>query len=516
MRGSRWLRALGQAALLVGMLLAWVVFAPSAFGGQTAYVIVAGASMEPTLHQGDLVLARRAPGYEVGDIVTYTHPQVGPVIHRIIERQGARYALQGDANSWVDSYLPTTDEIVGRSWIVLRRAGSLLLLLRSPRGLALLSLSFAAILVLTIGRRGDRHPRPAGAERDSTDMARRTAPSDGLWILLGALGLGSALLALSAFSQPLTTLVPDEAPFRHSGAFGYHATAPASVYAGGTIETGDPIYDALVPTFDVAFDYALATDHPANVEGTIALTLEVSEPNGWRRRIAVQPPTAFEGTRASAFGRVDMTLVRRTIALLEQATGVDRSAYFVDLIAEVELRGTLAGQPLETRFQPRLPFALDDYQAYLRIGDSPTGETIDPTLPVEDGLISLYRQTPAGLQILGLQVPVATARAAAVVGLLATASGAAAVFVPYLRTRRAGEATRVLADYAEALVSLRHLPFPPGEIVEVASFEDLAKMSERSGRMILHAQDGGAHHFYFPDGDVTYHLRLSDGPAAEA
>lgn len=62
----RWTSTLGRAALFVAVAAAWVLLAPSAFGGQTSYVIVAGASMEPTLHQGDLVLARRAPSYEIG------------------------------------------------------------------------------------------------------------------------------------------------------------------------------------------------------------------------------------------------------------------------------------------------------------------------------------------------------------------------------------------------------------------------------------------------------------------
>jgi signal peptidase I len=116
----RWTSTLTRAALLVAVAAAWVLLAPSRFGGQTAYVIVAGASMEPTLHQGDLVLARPAPSYEVGEVVTYHHPQVGPVIHRIIDRQGSHYTLQGDANAWIDSYAPTGAEIVGQSWLVVR------------------------------------------------------------------------------------------------------------------------------------------------------------------------------------------------------------------------------------------------------------------------------------------------------------------------------------------------------------------------------------------------------------
>src|SRR3972149_3089791 len=116
----RWTSTVERAALFVAVAAAWVLLAPSSFGGQTAYVIVAGASMEPALHQGDLVLARRAPSYDVDQIVTYNHPQVGPVIHRIIDRQGTHYTLQGDNNSWIDSYAPTGDEIVGQAGLAAR------------------------------------------------------------------------------------------------------------------------------------------------------------------------------------------------------------------------------------------------------------------------------------------------------------------------------------------------------------------------------------------------------------
>ena len=163
-----------------------MVFAPLAFGGQTTYVIVAGASMEPALHQGDLVLARRTPSYQVGQVVAYDHPQVGPVIHRIIGMNGIRYVLQGDSNSWVDSYSPSAAEILGASWIVLARAGSLLTALRTPVGLALLSLVFSAILVSTVTAKPVKSTVAMGGD----DAVTRRTPPEGLLFALAVLGMG--------------------------------------------------------------------------------------------------------------------------------------------------------------------------------------------------------------------------------------------------------------------------------------------------------------------------------------
>ena len=72
------------AAIVACALLVW----PGFLHGGTAYVIVSGNSMDPTLHGGDLVLTVRHSSYDVGDVVAYRIPEGQPgagvlVIHRI-------------------------------------------------------------------------------------------------------------------------------------------------------------------------------------------------------------------------------------------------------------------------------------------------------------------------------------------------------------------------------------------------------------------------------------------------
>ena len=45
----RWTSAWTRAALFVAVAAAWVMLAPTSFGGQTSYVIVAGASAYPRI-----------------------------------------------------------------------------------------------------------------------------------------------------------------------------------------------------------------------------------------------------------------------------------------------------------------------------------------------------------------------------------------------------------------------------------------------------------------------------------
>jgi hypothetical protein len=311
------------------------------------------------------------------------------------------------------------------------------------------------------------------------------------------------------------TLAPGETLYQQSGAFDYRASAPPTVYSGGTLETGDPVYDVLVPALDISFDYLFTSDEAAEAQGTIALVLEVSEPNGWRRQLPLLPETAFHGTQAAAAGSVDLRTVRRMISLLEQATAVDRDAYWVDVIAEVNLAGELGGHPLQTSFRPRLPFALDDHQLYLRAGDSLDAASSDATHPIAEGSVPYMTTEPAALTILGLDLSVSAARAIAVVGLLVFGAAASALVLPVYRAQRSGRAARILSEYSAVLVTVTEpLPATSQGVIEVRDFADLARLAERTGRTILHASVDGEHHFFLRDAEAIYHAQVADSDDA--
>ena len=117
---------------LAAVVVAWVLFAPMQIGGQAAYAIISGNSMEPGLHRGDLVVLQRASDYQVGDVATYRHPTLGPVIHRIVAETDGRYIFKGDNNTWLDSYQPTPAELVGKFWIYVPSLGKIVEQLRRP------------------------------------------------------------------------------------------------------------------------------------------------------------------------------------------------------------------------------------------------------------------------------------------------------------------------------------------------------------------------------------------------
>ncbi len=93
---------------LIGFLLVPILFtffAGSALLFGYRFTGTFGTSMEPTLHDGDMIWLKRADIAEVriGDVVTLSSPEFGSITHRLIDMEpvsGERYLVEtkGDAN----------------------------------------------------------------------------------------------------------------------------------------------------------------------------------------------------------------------------------------------------------------------------------------------------------------------------------------------------------------------------------------------------------------------------------
>ena len=151
--------SLRRAARIAGWTLAaiavvvWaLLFRPQFLGGPAVYVMVSGISMEPTLHNGDLVIARRQDSYRVGDTVVYRVPKGDTgagsmIIHRIVGGSAARgWDVRGDNREIPDLWHPKSSDIAGSLWISAPGAGRLLAYTLRPVPLAMIS-TFLALLI---------------------------------------------------------------------------------------------------------------------------------------------------------------------------------------------------------------------------------------------------------------------------------------------------------------------------------------------------------------------------------
>jgi signal peptidase I len=155
-RAGRPVRLVGWA-LFVAVVAAWAIFLrPDFLGGPATYVIVAGHSMEPKLHSGDLVVTRRQRTYRRGDVVAYRimKNQAGAgalIIHRIVggsSRDG--YVTRGDNRNYRDPWHPKPGDIAGRMELHVPRLGLLPIFSHTMVGMAFIA-ALAGLLVLVGG-----------------------------------------------------------------------------------------------------------------------------------------------------------------------------------------------------------------------------------------------------------------------------------------------------------------------------------------------------------------------------
>jgi signal peptidase I len=176
-RRRRLVANLAFAVLFVAASAAWfVTLRPASLGGPATYVIVRGISMEPTYHDGDLVIVRRKPAYRMGDIVAYTIPagEVGgglSVIHRIVGGSlDAGFTTKGDNNAESDPWRPTLGQIEGTTWLMVPKAGAIMSILRAPIMMASLAAAIAVAMIVYRqgGQEGPEHRDRAERRTAST------------------------------------------------------------------------------------------------------------------------------------------------------------------------------------------------------------------------------------------------------------------------------------------------------------------------------------------------------------
>jgi signal peptidase len=137
----RLLTLAGTVALAALLVYVW----PQRLGGAATVVVVHGRSMEPTYHEGDVVIVRRADAYRAGDIAAYALPAgvAGAghlVIHRIARvNDDGTVTFKGDSRATEDAYRVRPRDLMGRAEAHIPRGARLLTVLSSPPVLGLIA-----------------------------------------------------------------------------------------------------------------------------------------------------------------------------------------------------------------------------------------------------------------------------------------------------------------------------------------------------------------------------------------
>lgn len=514
----RWTSPLLSGIFLVLVILAWALFLPMQFGGTAAYVIVSGASMEPLYHSGDLVIVRREPSYGVGDIVTYYSADLDSyVIHRIIAVRNNEFTLKGDNNAWLDPEKPITEQVIGKAWLHIPVFGRYLAPFRTPLGLALLAGAVAVVVFFAIlpGKRTQKKAPSFLPYRFFTGGAAMKELARQLEITIFSLAIIFVLFAalgLVAFTRDAYLSETISLQYIHLGRFSYSAPQPG-VYPSGSAAAGEPVFLKAGCQVELRFGYSLMADSAENVAGNITLNAQAEAGNGWKRAFPLAAQQEFSGAEANVTTSFDACKILASLREVESLTGVRRDMYTFVITPEVNITATVAGQPVESRFAPRLVFMLDDLQMVV-LRENPEA---DPLLPLEVKEIATNTRIANRIRLPGFSLTVGLARVISGLGLASVVAVGGFLALSIRQSLKKNPLEAVAIKYGGMMAEVAH--FPPNakaREAQVASIDDLARLAEHSGSIILRVSGEQADEFAVDTGQAFYRFVMMKGDSNDA
>ncbi len=488
--------------LLAGLVALWLAFAPTRIGGQVGYIIVNGISMEPIFKSGDLVLVRKSPSYQVGDVVTYRDAYMGAyVIHRIIEVAPDAYVLQGDNNSWIDGYRPTDEQIIGKLWIHIPDVGRGFQFLRNPFNMAVVLTLFGGAFMATIFNDPDSKKKNKSTAKGANGMLEIAM------YMTAILAFLFLALTLFAFTKPITRQADDIA-YQHNGVFYYSAQGAPNIYDADTVRAGEPIFPRLTCSANLGFSYTLNSEAPVNVRGSHTLLARISnEQSGWQRSIVLNPPTNFSGDSYSTTADLNLCQIQDLVAQVEAQTGFRPSNYTLHIIPRVSIMGQVGGQEVFDSFETALVFRFDKVHFYLA---SPSSGASSPLIKSTIGSVKNPATQPNTFKLLGFELGVAESRGFGLAGLLILLGALGFIGAYLLTLAERDQNAFIQVKYGPLIMNVYERGSDNATpVIEVTSIDDLAKLAERKNTMILHTLRNAQHDYFLQSDGTTYRYRVN-------
>lgn len=502
-QSQRWSSIFFNICLLAGLVVIWIAFAPIKVGGQASYVMVNGISMEPKYHTGDLVIVRKQPVYQVGDVIAYRDAQMSAyVIHRVIGIEQGQYVLKGDNNSWIDAYHPDQNEVAGKQWVYVPKAGRTILWLRIPANLSLVVVLVGGVVMT------NQSAKPSNARQGkSIPSLHKDGMLEGTLYLLGFLFIVFMGLSIFAFTRPLTRAADDIA-YQQGGNYSYSAPGTVGVYDTDMVRSGEPIFPKLTCSLNIAFIYVVTGNQFEALMGSQQMYMRVlDEQSGWQRTIPLIPPTAFTGNSYSATSTLDLCQLEALINQMETATGLRANSYSVEITSSIGFTTTVSGQTITDTFTPTLVFRYDKIHLFL----ANMSAEDDPMHISQKGLVASTNVEPNTILFLGLKPTVTFLRVLSLLGLGLALSGSALVGLSVYNTTRQSAEALIRLRYGTMLVKVHEKSLESmSTMIDVTSIDGLAKIAERLGSMILYTTVNSLFYYYVQSNHITYRYVVGD------
>ncbi len=499
---------------VIGLLGIWWLFAPVQLGGKTAYVIVAGTSMEPTYQLGDLVITRDTDSYQVGDVVAYYHAFLEEmVIHRLVSQKDAAWTLQGDNNDFKDTYFPTDEEIIGEEWIYLPGMGSIVQRLRQPGVFAGIVGVFILLLVLPDSsalKTEDEADQDRKEFKGQVHFMGNKERTQEFILTFGVVGLVALVAVVVGFSKPVSFLKESNLFFTHHGSFGYSATGDPDIYDTEDALTGDIIFRKISDQMLVNFDYQITDLDVANYQASAQMVLQVKDEAGWVRTFEMLPETAFTGTQVQLEGEINFEDIEEVTRTFERLTGVDRPYYYFEIIPIIQIQGKDGDKPVKATFSPHLRFVLGDLEVRMVVpGDFTTDAILQPEEIVS---FSQFNSESNTIDLFSLKVPIGWLRGVSLVLLVASLGLMGWYGYQHYQVLKQDGAAAVAYKYGELVIEVNSKP-ANSEMEWIERIEDLVKMASKYRVLVMHLARRGYDYYYIKLPEGYYYSRLD--PSSE-
>jgi signal peptidase I len=528
---QRWLITFLSSGFLILAFLAWVFFAPAQLGGNVEYVIITGNSMQPGIQQNDLILVRANDHYKIGDAVAYDNPELDRIVfHRIIDGNSLHYTLQGDNNTWVDSYQPSQAEIIGKQWFRVAKAGKVVEWTRKPyvaaAGAAIFGGFIMALLFLT--KKPKKVNTQVSPPRDSTakgitaffplpKIIKTTPPQKPVpernankvsylveigFFLLGFFAIAFLILFLISMLKPTNRQVSREYPYTQTVTYEYNAPAPAGIYDSQALTSGDPIFTNLTCQVNVIVAYNIQGIGLETLNGTHQVKAILTEPvSGWMRTFPLETQQTFTGDSFTSPVLLDLCQIQSAASLMQTQTGTTSYTHNISIEPNVTFQGSIRGEELIAAFNVPLVFQMDAARAFPRQGEAGS----NPLQPVVESVLSSVETETNTINLLFLKSSVSLARFVSTIGLILSIAGLFLLISKISKASKQDKDMLVRMKYGSSMVDVEASPsLETGEFVRVKNIDDLARLAEKLNTVILHHNDNGQHVYYVEAFGLTY------------
>jgi signal peptidase I len=502
---------------------------PTTLGGHESYVVVQGTSMEPTYHDGDLVIVREDEHYAIGDIIAFRaggqFDDPTRVIHRIVGQADAgAFVTRGDNRDSTDPWEPKPDHIIGRAIFHVPRVGAWAVQAGRPEVLAALG-GGAVFLGDRKRRRRRRHvtATPDGELPRTTELPPRPArpataiPSRWLrhteprWAFVGF--VASALLALPLLVGTWSAINADDASTKveHLAdidfgiGFDYRFVGdPSTVYPSGGVSTKQdpagllvptgPLYTRLLHRLELAMSFRSGSEGTDTLTASYAVDVTASMPEGWSTSLVAIAPVSFEDSTEKVLA-VDLDDVAARVAEVAALTGVDPASYTLTVAPRLEVEGARGKATASDSLTPQVTFIVNDAVIEAQ------------PMRAASGSRALEREVRTDARYHVGPVSVRTQAARAVLGGLLLVLLAATAWFASVLFGGVGlaESERIAVRYRSQMVDVTVATAPPGPVVMVGAIDELVRLARVEQTVVLHeALHDGCHRYRVFLGTVTY------------